>query len=318
MEATTLPEQATIEQLKEEILRLRAKLKRQEELYENSNLELIRNAVEIEKQSQKLAKLNKLLMKGFLDTIEIIQNIIEIKDPGSKDHLIRVSKCARYIAQSFLGKGKEVEQISIAAKIHEIGKISVPDSILKKDENQLTEKEKRILQHHPVFGAACLEDITNFREIAKIIKYQQERYDGNGYPEGLAGNNIPLGSRIIAIADYFDTVYYVKRLYTSPAFALTDVQQKLDTYFDRRLFPFLHAYVAKYLEEIKPGNDRKVTLSELQPGMILSRDLVSESNVLLLPKDTQLTNDIIEKLLKHQSIDPIRGGVFVYNKTEDE
>lgn len=314
METAVLQQNPTIEAITEENLRLKAKLKRQEEMYENSNMELLKWMVESEKKSQQLSKLNGALKKIFMSTIEIVQNIIEIKDPGSKDHSQRVSKCARFLGQKMNLPPTQVELIAIAAKIHELGKVAIPENILQKSSDDLDEKDARILEHNPVLGAACLENIPNFQKIAEIIKHQNELYNGEGKPDGLSGDQIPIGSRIIAITDYFDTIYFMQQKHQTAAEALSALQQQLDTKFDGKLFPHLYAFVIQHYKEAEENKETKIALHLLRPGMILARDIVSTSNVLLLPQNTELDSDKIEKLLKHQNLDPIQGGIFVVNE----
>lgn len=313
METQTVA-QPTVQELLTEIEELRAKLKRQEELYESSNMELIKWMVQSERQAKDLRRLNAVLKRTFLDTIEIIQNIIEIKDPGSKDHAERVAKMSHFIGEKVLDKKGEVQKIVIAAKIHEVGKIAIPEEILHKDMFQRTEQENRLYNRYPQLGAACLEEVERFRDIARIIQHQKEWMNGEGQPDGLAGEEIPLGSRILAIADNFDTLYFMVQKYDTAAETLTEIQQHLGTRFDPALFPHLYAYVMQHYADNNRPKDRKISLHELKPGMVLSRDLTTVSNVLLLPKGTTFTEDIINKLLKHQHIDPIGGGVYILNQ----
>ncbi len=311
---TQIVDQPTVQELIAENEKLRAKLKRQEELYENSNMELIKWMVESERQAKELRRLNSMLKKTFLDTIEIIQNIIEIKDPGSKDHAQRVARMSHYIAEKVLGKSAEVQKIVIAAKIHEIGKVAIPDVILNKDLEVRTEQELRLYNRYPVLGAACLEEVDRFQDIANIIKHQKEWMNGEGKPDGLSGEDIPLGSRIIAITDNFDTLYFMLQKYDTVAETLNEVQRHLGNRFDSALFPHLYAFVMEHYSNEERPKDRKISLHELKPGMVLSRDLTTVSNVLLLPKGTVFTESIIGKLLKHQNIDPIGGGVYILNQ----
>ena len=91
------------------------------------------------------------------------------------------------------------------AKIHDIGKISVPDKILKSS-GSLTDKEYAEMKNHSQYGYEILEDLDIFKEDLNIIKHHHERYDGNGYPDGLSGEEIPIGSRILAICDAYDVM----------------------------------------------------------------------------------------------------------------
>ncbi|MPN19721.1 Cyclic di-GMP phosphodiesterase response regulator RpfG [bioreactor metagenome] len=120
-------------------------------------------------------------------------------------HSTNVMKYTEMICHGILMEEEEKDKIMISSNLHDIGKIGIDDSILKKD-GKLTDEEYRKMKLHPVIGASIIGDINGFEEISTIIKYHHERYDGKGYPSGLKGEEIPLGSQIIAIADAFDAI----------------------------------------------------------------------------------------------------------------
>jgi putative nucleotidyltransferase with HDIG domain len=99
----------------------------------------------------------------------------------------------------------DVENVRMAALLHDLGKVTVPDDILKKP-GRLSEEEMEIIRKHPTHGARMIESIEPMREARDIIRHHHEYYDGSGYPDGLKGENIPLGARIIAVADAFDAM----------------------------------------------------------------------------------------------------------------
>jgi len=97
---------------------------------------------------------------------------------------------------------QSIERLRIAARLHDVGKIGIPEKILLKKHN-LTKKEMDLVKKHPEIGAKILRPITSLRNIADIVEHHHERWDGNGYPEGLKGEEIPLESRILSVVDTF-------------------------------------------------------------------------------------------------------------------
>ena len=95
--------------------------------------------------------------------------------------------------------------IKTAASFHDLGKVGIPDSILNK-KGYLNDEEYNIIKQHPVIGADIISKLSEFKDISNIIRHHHERWDGGGYPSNLKGNEIPLGSQIIAIADTFDAI----------------------------------------------------------------------------------------------------------------
>ncbi len=141
---------------------------------------------------------------GSRGLIECVIATMESKDRNTVKHSQRVSELSRMIAARVGLSDPAAEEIGVAARLHDIGKIGVPDRILMK-EDALTESELAALMRHPVIGARIVSQAKGMENIGKIILHRYERYDGKGFPDGIAGDDIPIGSRIIAIADFIDT-----------------------------------------------------------------------------------------------------------------
>lgn len=149
-----------------------------------------------------------------LQSITTIANTIDAKDTYTKGHSIRVSEYSAQLAQA-LGWSKEaIQNLKYIALLHDIGKISVPDSILNKPD-KLTDTEYEIIKSHTTVGGEILKDISMIKDVDAGARYHHERYDGKGYPSGLAGEEIPLVARIIGIADAYDAMNS-KRIYRNP------------------------------------------------------------------------------------------------------
>ena len=145
------------------------------------------------------------LKKTFEQTIATLGNIIEVKDPYTSGHQKKVAAISMAIAKN-LGLSKEsVEAISTASLIHDIGKISIPQSILSKP-GKLTDIERAMIEIHPVTGYDIVKEIDFPQPIAKIILQHHEKLNGSGYPSGLKGDDIMLEARIITVADVFDAM----------------------------------------------------------------------------------------------------------------
>ncbi len=141
----------------------------------------------------------------YFRTILILVDALEARDKYTAGHSKRVAEMSKLIAESLGIKGEELEYIEKAALLHDIGKIAIPDEILNKN-GKLTEKEYELIKEHPVKSAEIIRFLPDRDKIYDIILHHHERWDGKGYPSGLKGNEIPLGSRIIAVADSFDAM----------------------------------------------------------------------------------------------------------------
>ncbi|MFZ7131146.1 MAG: HD-GYP domain-containing protein [Eubacteriales bacterium] len=139
------------------------------------------------------------------DAIECLAAALEAKDTYTQGHSNRVADMSLALAQKLDIGGLELEHIHIAAHLHDIGKIGVPDYILNK-KGRLQPDEWDQIKQHPVIGHQILSKSNELKEVAMIVLYHHERWDGKGYPKGLKEDEIPLGSRIIGICDAVDAM----------------------------------------------------------------------------------------------------------------
>ena len=270
--------------------------------------------VESEQQAQKLKVMHQRVSQAFKHTIEIIQYIIDMRQPGYRMHAERVAEHAQAIALKVGVSKTEAQVIAIAARIHEVGKMSIPEAILNKPPEGLTENEVNLLRSQHAIGAALLEKIPSFRSVARILRHIRENVDGSGRPDGLSGGDIPVGSRIIALVDCFDTRFMVEQTTHRADDVLASMEQQLDQAFDRQLYAHLTDRVREYYQSSYRPREKSMVLAQVKPGMRLSRDLFTVSGVMLLPRGTELNQALIEKIVRYQSIDPVTGGIYIEQK----
>ena len=143
--------------------------------------------------------------RNLVDTITAFVNAIESKDPYLKGHSARVALYATEIARTMGLDEETTEVVSRGAMLHDLGKLSIMDTILRKPE-RLTENEFTLIKAHPVVGERILKPLRFLAREACAVRHHHERFDGSGYPDGLGGENIPLAARIVTVADVFDAV----------------------------------------------------------------------------------------------------------------
>ncbi len=166
-------------------------------------------------QKDQLLKQAKRILGLNMGMIESLSTAIEFRSGESGEHIRKIHDITKlFLENSPLGRDfstKEIEHISLAAIMHDVGKISIPDAILSKPD-RLTPEEFEIMKTHTTQGAQLLERIPQMRELPlftyayDIAKYHHERWDGRGYPDGLKGNDIPLWAQIVSIADVYDAL----------------------------------------------------------------------------------------------------------------
>lgn len=141
----------------------------------------------------------------FLGTIRALAQAIDAKDPYTRGHSVRVNRYSVIVARHLGLSGEEIRDIHVASLLHDVGKIGIDDSILKKPA-PLTGEEFAVMKQHPVLGANIMAPIRQMKRILPGLRNHHERWRGGGYPDGLAGDGIPLMARIIAVADTFDAM----------------------------------------------------------------------------------------------------------------
>src|SRR5215472_1573218 len=202
-------------------------------------LEAEKERVEVEKRHvEQIASLN-------MRTIEALALAIEAKDHTTHTHLQRVRTYAIEMAKQLDLGEEQIEALRAAALLHDIGKLAVPEQIINKP-GKLTPEEFEKMKVHPIVGAEILERVAFPYPVAPIVRSHHERWDGSGYPEGLAGEEIPMGARILAAVDCLDALasHRQYRPALPLAEAMAKVKEKAGSWFDPKIVSILeHRFI---------------------------------------------------------------------------
>lgn len=193
-------------------------------------------------QESLLQKANRGYREG---AIQLIAKLIDDKDGHTHKHSARVQDWSLKLAKKFDLTEREMIIVKEGALLHDIGKISIPDDILKKP-GRLSALERKIIMTHPGRGGDLLDSIPQLQELAPLARYHHERHDGNGYPAGLKGDEIPLLAGIVAIADFYEALSS-KRPYKDPWNVLEIIKEILS----QRGKQFSEELVDKFMEVLK-------------------------------------------------------------------
>ena len=170
-----------------------------------SGIKSISQMNEIKRINEELSDTYEKLESAYLESIEVLRYTVEAKDTYTRGHSDRVSEYSVLIGEKLGLSETDIHTLRIGGLFHDIGKIGVPDTILLK-ESKLTDDEYSQIKNHPAIGAHILQNATIFKDLIPIVKHHHERYDGNGYPGKLKGEEIPYFARIATIADSFDAM----------------------------------------------------------------------------------------------------------------
>ena len=176
------------------------------------------------------------LKNSYFDTIRAVTNSIEARDPYTRGHSSRVGQIARTIAEELDWSKEELELIDWGGMLHDVGKIGIPDSVLNKP-GKLTDEEYEMIKSHPLIGAAIVKEIAFLEPMVPYILEHHERFDGKGYPQGLAGDEISIKGRLLAVADTFDAMTSDRpyRKGFDPEVAFEEIMRNANTQFDPKV-----------------------------------------------------------------------------------
>jgi putative nucleotidyltransferase with HDIG domain len=198
-----------------------------------ASVEEVRQAnVELSEANAELTAMAERLRKTHRDTIAALSRSMEAKDSDTGDHTERVAEISVALAEMLGFAGEELEAIEIGALLHDIGKIGIPETILLKP-GRLDQEEWRTMRTHPLISERILREVDLHPFVRQIARSSHERIDGQGYPDGLAGEDIPLPARIVLVADAFDALVSDRpyRPGRSPKDALREIRYHAGTQF---------------------------------------------------------------------------------------
>jgi len=204
-------------------------------------------------ETRRLKEELKELRTGVMCALNML---LDLKDLRTGLHATRLAEWAVRVGERLGVDEATLRDIEAASLLHDIGKIGLPDSILLKP-GKLTDEEYAITKKHPEYGWAILRSVPGFERTSLLVLHHHERYDGTGYPAGLSGQEIPLGSRIVAIVDAFDAMLSA-RAYRD-ALPIEEVLRRLrkdtGTHFDPDISPLFADLAQQHLPDLTTDQD---------------------------------------------------------------
>jgi putative nucleotidyltransferase with HDIG domain len=208
------------------------------------------------------AQLLKRQKEQFFKTVSVLAQAVELRDDYTGNHTQRVTRYATLLGEKLELPEDQLELIKIGGPLHDIGKIGIDDAILRKP-GRLTGEEYEVMKTHTTKGAEILSSVPEMAPIIPIVRSHHERWDGTGYPDNLAGEDIPLLARIVAVADAFDAMtsnrpYHENKKGKSPAWAFGEVERQLGKQFDPvagAAFISIREEIVRAMMELLPGVD---------------------------------------------------------------
>ncbi len=266
------------------------------ELNEGLERRVTERTAELHQVNSFLNLANQQLKQKFLVSIKMFTGLIELRGGVIAGHSRRVSELARRLAQARGLDERASHDIFLAGLLHDIGKLGLSDALLTRPVSAMNGTQMAEYCRHATDGEAALMPLEELREAARLIRSHHEQFNGHGFPDSLCGEEIPLGSRILAVVNDFDGFQIgtlaEKRL--TPEQALAMLRQLAGKRYD----PALVEAFAQLLEQEREGQsgEKRVAAGQLQPGMVLARDFLADNGALLLAADILLTPAMVGQI----------------------
>jgi len=269
---------------------------------QNEELRQLNQSLEakVEARTRDIAQANQKLKANFITTIKILAGMVELRDPAMAGHSRRVADLARRVATRLGLPAQEAQEVFIAGLLLDVGKIGFADDMLRVPPNQLAGDKLGAFRRFPVQGAQLLMPLEEMRGVAAILRAQAERFDGAGFPEGLTGFAIPVGARILALVSDYDNLQL--GMLTQRRVPPEEARRLIYDGSGKRYDPAVVNAFKVLLEGEAPESpqDVAVSASQLLPGMVLSRDLVSPEGLMLLSAEHVLDERLIRQLTEFE------------------
>lgn len=302
-------EQAVTElnRYQQQITALNDELQKEKERLKTNLDEMVQLNVQLESKNDQILTLNKELVTSFRSTVNMLTNIIELHQTSHRGHPERVEKMSGFVADKLKLPAHQVEHIRTAARLHELGIVSKPPNGNGQGKNK-QEDAARKFTHHTLLGEMLLRNYPGFEMTANIIRHLYENVDGTGIPDGLAGNMIPIGSRIVSAASFYDHAR-VNQPGAQPMGLMKLLENEQGTRYDEDIVSLLGEFIQS--DQFKQLDIIECTVFTLQEGMHLASDMVSQSGISVLRKGTVLDKSTLNNVLRFNNLDPIVGTVKV-------
>ncbi len=287
---------------------------------QNAELQTLNNDLSrrVKARTQELEQVNGMLEKSFhqlkdhfLLSIQVFSGLMELRVGGLAGYSRQVADLARRTARR-MGLGAKVEEdLHIAGLLHEIGKIGFPDAMLYKPLSLMTADEQLQYRRHTLHGEAALLPLAELQPVARLVRSQHERIDGKGFPDGLTGEAIPPAAQILAaVSDYYasQTGRLSEQRYT-PAQALSLVRGGAGSRYEAAVVEAL--VQALNDEPLDVPQDRAISAHDIEPGMVLARDLLTPKGTLLLAAGHVFDARLVRQIREFAGREGIRLALFV-------
>ncbi len=263
---------------------------------------------------QTLNRKIEIITANHIQTIRMFSRMMEVVDDELGGHCRRTADLAVKLAGLHPGVGDaETPIIETAALLHDIGMVGIPKSILNKRRTEIVENERQLYQSHAVMGARIIGELAIMKPAALLVRMHHEQYNGKGFPDGLAGDEIPVGAQLISAASIYDNMIHKGKI------ALDSIPERLQRIRGYQLSPqvvalLLEINVAQQHELARKRAEER-ELDDLTAGMVIAANVRMKTGAFVMAADTELDDYSIDKLKHFYNIGAISNKVLIRKPT---
>ncbi|WP_205836448.1 HD domain-containing phosphohydrolase [Iodobacter violaceini] len=274
--------------------------KKLQELNQSLEAQVKARTYELEAAISELHAMHEKLKKGFVTSVRVFANLIEMRANNLSGHARVIADLSRKVARQLSLTEAEIQDTFIAALLHSIGKIGLPDSLLAKPFVEMTLQERNIYANYPGKGHAALMALEQLQGASAIIRSQHERYDGLGYPDKLVAAEIPIGARILGLCSDYESLQ--AGFLTGKPMLQSEAIKNIESSSGKRYDPRVVEAFLSVIARPEYSHEQLIRSKDLKPQMVLARDLLA-SGVMLLAKDHVLDERLIRQICAFEKSD---------------
>lgn len=273
-------------------------------------IKIINLNFKLEEENSILQNLAKDLESDIQDLTMLAVKFMEARVPASMDTLKKIAKASVWIALEYENYSEQtIRDIEIASFLSMAGRIFLPDYLINEPVMIDGKVTNPIMNQVPFSAKEIITSINRFENVSKYIYHVYENFDGTGIPSQLQSWQIPFPSRIIrVVSDYYELKIITN---LSPEEILSKLKTQSKRLYDHRAIALLDQYVRSISKEIVNKNEIAVKITDLRPNMILTRDIMTDAGLKLIPAGAVLSEKSIQMIFNHNSTDPILGGLYI-------
>jgi putative two-component system response regulator len=250
------------------------------------------------------------LKRNYYQSIQMFTQLLETYNKALGSHSQRVGQLSLEIAKRHPDVSPEdYPVIEAAGRLHDIGLIGLPDTLVTKSIPEMNGEEKALYHTHPERSEAILNQIDLLRPVAAIVRLHHEQINGRGFPDGVAKNHLPTGAMVVSAASVYDDLVHHRKI---PLDQMADKLHRMRGYqLPSDLVDLLLEINLEKIAEESKRNYQEVEIDELKPGMVLALDVHMKTGAFVMATGTEINGDVIDKLKRYYDLGNISGKVYI-------